>query len=52
LGRLLLKGEVTDGQTVHVDYDYAGGELKFTVKPRAADDSVVEAEFEESASAA
>jgi ATP-dependent Clp protease ATP-binding subunit ClpB len=32
LGRLLLKGDVKDGQTVIVDQDRARGELKFTVK--------------------
>ena len=30
LGRLLLKGEVKDGQTVTVDLDRAGGALQFT----------------------
>jgi ATP-dependent Clp protease ATP-binding subunit ClpB len=30
LGRLLLKGEVHEGQTVRVDFDAARGELKFT----------------------
>jgi ATP-dependent Clp protease ATP-binding subunit ClpB len=30
LGRLLLKGDVRDGQTVIVDYDAAGGGLLFT----------------------
>ena len=30
LGRLMLKGEVHDGQTVRVDFDTARGELKFT----------------------
>ena len=29
LGRLLLKGDIKDGQTVIVDYDRASGELKF-----------------------
>jgi ATP-dependent Clp protease ATP-binding subunit ClpB len=32
LGRLLLKGEVKDGQTVIADHDGASGGLKFTVK--------------------
>jgi ATP-dependent Clp protease ATP-binding subunit ClpB len=32
LGRLLLKGDVKDGQTVIADQDRAGGGLKFTVK--------------------
>jgi ATP-dependent Clp protease ATP-binding subunit ClpB len=31
LGRLLLKGDMKDGQTISVDYDRAGG-LSFTVK--------------------
>jgi len=35
LGRLLLKGEVKDGQTVVVDADRASGGLKFTVKTPA-----------------
>jgi ATP-dependent Clp protease ATP-binding subunit ClpB len=30
LGRLILKGEVHDGQTIRVDFDAARGELKFT----------------------
>jgi ATP-dependent Clp protease ATP-binding subunit ClpB len=30
LGRLMLKGEVHDGQTVRVDFDAARGELQFT----------------------
>jgi ATP-dependent Clp protease ATP-binding subunit ClpB len=32
LGRLILKGEVRDGQAVIVDYDSDRGELKFTAK--------------------
>ena len=32
LGRLLLKGDVQDEQTVNVDYDRASGGLKFSVK--------------------
>ncbi len=32
LGRLILKGEVRDGQAVIVDYDFDRGELKFTAK--------------------
>src|SRR4029077_475720 len=32
LGRLLLKGDVQDEQTVTVDYDRASGGLKFSVK--------------------
>jgi ATP-dependent Clp protease ATP-binding subunit ClpB len=34
LGRLLLKGEVKDGQAVIVDHDRAGGGLQFSVKSR------------------
>jgi len=34
LGRLLLKGEVQDGQTVMVDHDRARGELRFKVEKR------------------
>jgi ATP-dependent Clp protease ATP-binding subunit ClpB len=34
LGRLLLKGDINDGQTVAVDYDRASGGLKFNVKTR------------------
>jgi ATP-dependent Clp protease ATP-binding subunit ClpB len=30
LGRLMLKGEVRDGQTIRVDYDAERDELKFT----------------------
>jgi ATP-dependent Clp protease ATP-binding subunit ClpB len=33
LGRLILKGEVRDGQTVLVDYDPASGELTFASRP-------------------
>ena len=36
LGRLLLKGDVKDGQTVVVDHDRAAGGLKFTVETRTA----------------
>ena len=36
LGRLLLKGEIGDGQKVLVDRDGARGVLTFTVKPGAA----------------
>ncbi|HEY7216779.1 MAG TPA: ATP-dependent chaperone ClpB [Candidatus Binatia bacterium] len=32
LGRLLLKGDIKDGQTVSVDFDRASGALKFTAK--------------------
>jgi ATP-dependent Clp protease ATP-binding subunit ClpB len=32
LGRLLLKGDIQDGQTVVADHDRASGGLKFTVK--------------------
>ncbi|HEX7233213.1 MAG TPA: AAA family ATPase, partial [Candidatus Binatia bacterium] len=32
LGRLLLKGDIKDGQTVSVDLDRASGALKFTAK--------------------
>ena len=35
LGRLLLKGEVTDGRTVLVDADRASGGLKFKIETRA-----------------
>jgi ATP-dependent Clp protease ATP-binding subunit ClpB len=35
LGRLILKGEVKDGQTVMVDYDAKTARLTFTVKPAA-----------------
>jgi ATP-dependent Clp protease ATP-binding subunit ClpB len=37
LGRLLLKGEVKDGQAVVVDHDRASGALKFTVKTMSDD---------------
>jgi len=36
LGRLLLKGEVKDGNTVLVDADTETGDLKFEVEPRHA----------------
>jgi ATP-dependent Clp protease ATP-binding subunit ClpB len=36
IGRLLLKGDLSDGQTVVVDQDRARGELKFEVKSGAA----------------
>jgi ATP-dependent Clp protease ATP-binding subunit ClpB len=35
LGRLLLKGEVSDGRTVVVDADRASGGLKFKIETRA-----------------
>ncbi len=35
LGRLLLKGEVRDGQTVMVDAESAGGDLRFVPEPVA-----------------
>jgi ATP-dependent Clp protease ATP-binding subunit ClpB len=34
LGRRILKGEISDGQTVLVDFDQAGGRLNFTVEKR------------------
>jgi ATP-dependent Clp protease ATP-binding subunit ClpB len=33
IGRLMLKGEIRDGQTVVVDYDAGRGVLTFTSKP-------------------
>jgi ATP-dependent Clp protease ATP-binding subunit ClpB len=36
LGKLLLKGEVSDGQKVVVDREGAPGALKFIVKPGEA----------------
>ncbi|HTF92142.1 MAG TPA: AAA family ATPase, partial [Verrucomicrobiae bacterium] len=36
LGRLLLKGDIQDGQAVVVDHDRAAGALKFTVQGRTA----------------
>jgi ATP-dependent Clp protease ATP-binding subunit ClpB len=33
LGKLLLKGEIGDGQTVIADYDATRGAIKFTVRP-------------------
>ncbi len=38
LGRLMLKGEVHDGQTIRVDFDAARGELKFT--PAAVEEAM------------
>ena len=34
LGRLMLKGEIKDGQTITVDYDDAKGELTFASRSR------------------
>ena len=51
LGRLLLKGDVKDGQTVMVDYDRAAGGLKFNVKAGKAPERP-ESSSRESASAA
>jgi len=34
LGRMILKGDVRDGQTVHIDWDGKRGELKFDVEAR------------------
>jgi ATP-dependent Clp protease ATP-binding subunit ClpB len=36
LGRLLLKGDIKDGQTVVADYDRTAGALKFTVEREPA----------------
>ena len=36
LGRLLLKGDVRDGQTVVVDAESEGGELRFQTEPQPA----------------
>jgi ATP-dependent Clp protease ATP-binding subunit ClpB len=36
LGRLLLKGDIQDGQAVVIDHDRAAGALKFTVQGRTA----------------
>ena len=52
LGRLLLKGDVKDGQTVMVDYDRAAGGLKFNVKAGKAAEPKAESSSRESASAA
>jgi ATP-dependent Clp protease ATP-binding subunit ClpB len=41
LGRLILKGEVRDGQTVFIDYDSARGELKFTPREVSATQQAV-----------
>jgi ATP-dependent Clp protease ATP-binding subunit ClpB len=38
LGRLLLKGDIKDGQTVSVDFDRATGALKFTGSRMAAEE--------------
>jgi len=51
LGRLLLKGDVKDGQTVIVDYDLATSGLKFNVKAGKAAEKA-ESKSRESASAA
>ena len=52
LGRLLLKGEVKDGQTVTVDYDRASGGLKFNIKTRTDAKRDEESGSRKSASAA
>jgi ATP-dependent Clp protease ATP-binding subunit ClpB len=52
LGRLLLKGEVKDGQTVTVDYDRASGGLKFSVKTRTDAKREGEADSRKSTAAA
>jgi ATP-dependent Clp protease ATP-binding subunit ClpB len=52
LGRLLLKGDVKDGQTVMVDHDRDGGGLKFTVKSVRAAERRTDDDSRESASAA
>ena len=41
LGRLILKGEVRDGQTVVIEYDAAGGELTFTTTAVPATEQAV-----------
>jgi len=41
LGRLILQGEVRDGQSVVIDYDSARGVLKFTPKEVAATQQAV-----------
>ena len=43
LGKLLLKGDVKDGQTVSVDFDRASGGLKFNIKEGRAEQSQDEA---------
>jgi ATP-dependent Clp protease ATP-binding subunit ClpA len=43
LGRLLLKGDVQDEETVTVDYDRASGGLKFSVKAGKAAKRTAEA---------
>jgi ATP-dependent Clp protease ATP-binding subunit ClpB len=52
LGRLLLKGDIKDGQTVTVDYDRASGGLKFSVKTRTDAKRDEESGSRKSASAA
>ena len=52
LGRLLLKGDVKDGQTVMVDHDRDSGGLKFTVKSVRAAERRTDDDSRESASAA
>ena len=50
LGKLLLKDDIKDGQTVSIDFDRASGGLKFNVKEGRAEQS--EDEARERASAA
>jgi ATP-dependent Clp protease ATP-binding subunit ClpA len=52
LGRLLLKGDIKDGQTVTVDYDRASGGLKFNIKVRTDTKRDEESGSRKSASAA
>jgi ATP-dependent Clp protease ATP-binding subunit ClpB len=52
LGRLLLKGDVKDGQTVIVDHDRASGALKFRVESRAETERRGETDSGKRASAA
>jgi ATP-dependent Clp protease ATP-binding subunit ClpB len=52
IGRLLLKGDLSDGQTVVVDQDRARGELKFEVKNGVAAKGSDKASSRKSATAA
>jgi ATP-dependent Clp protease ATP-binding subunit ClpA len=52
LGRLLLKGEAADGQTVNVDHDRASGRLQFSIKAAPASTADEQSDSMTSASAA
>jgi hypothetical protein len=52
LGRLILKGEVKDGDIVTVDKEPKGEGLKFNVRRRAEEQKISSTDVNEKASAA